>query len=741
MTEQEVAADSGWGGFRHLKGDALGDEVTIALIGILDTVDVPIVVVDADFTIRCFNRAAGEVLCLAQSDIGRSPCDTAAFRGLQDVKEWCAQVIASGAPRRHDFLYGLKSFVVRVAPYAKSDHDIGTVLTFTNVTGFRASIDQAIYEREYTKAILNTVGDPLVVLSADLCVQTGNRAFYEMFGVSRDQTHGIPLQELEKRAFKLAKVQSQLEEMLAEGKAFQPFEIDHEFPAFGPRTVLVNARQFSLPRQSGTMILLVFHDVTARKEAEAASSYVASIVEYSDDAIVSKSLSGVIKTWNKGAERLFGYAAEEVIGKPIAILVPPDRPNDEPEILERIRRGEHVDPYETVRRRKDGSLVDISLSVSPVRDATGAVVGASKIARDISLRKHAEQTRQLLLGELNHRVKNTLASVQAIARQTLSSTTDPLDFATRFSGRIESLAGAHSLLTEATWQGADLRKLIEDQLSQWAADEIKFTARGPAVLLTPQVTLHLALMLHELGTNSAKYGALSAAAGRVKLSWTVDAGMLHLQWVERGGPAVSAPTRRGFGTLLIAQSAKGEGGDAQMICEAEGVSWKIMLPLSSSTASNDPSSLPTSERIGGAAKRQDAQQRADSGLPLAGRHFLVIEDEPLIALDLAGSLEAAGAKVAPPVGKETEALQVIERTDFDGALLDGNLHGRPVDAIAAALTRRNIPFVFITGYGREGLPSAFGHIAVLTKPFGREQLLEAVNEAVRRDNNALQPKP
>jgi CheY-like chemotaxis protein len=178
-----------------------------------------------------------------------------------------------------------------------------------------------------------------------------------------------------------------------------------------------------------------------------------------------------------------------------------------------------------------------------------------------------------------------------------------------------------------------------------------------------------------------------------------------------------------------------------MICEAEGVSWKIKLPLSSSTASNDPSSLPLSERIGGPPRRQDAQRRADSGLPLAGRHFLVIEDEPLIALDLAGSLEAAGAKVAPPVGKEAEALQVIDRTDFDGALLDGNLHGRPVDAIAAALTRRNIPFIFITGYGREGLPSAFRHIAVLTKPFGQAQLLEAVNKAVRRDSNALQPKP
>ena len=126
---------------------------------------------------------------------------------------------------------------------------------------------------------------------------------------------------------------------------------------------------------------------------------------------------------------------------------------------------------------------------------------------------------------------------------------------------------------------------------------------------------------------------------------------------------------------------------------------------------------------------------------LAGLRFLVIEDEPLIALDIAGSLERAGAEVAPPVGTEMEALQAIERNDFDAALLDGNLHGRPVDEIAAALTRRNIPFIFVTGYGRENLPNSFKHAGVLNKPFTQQQLLQALKDMERSGGNIVRLKP
>jgi PAS domain S-box-containing protein len=481
-------------------------------------------------------------------------------------------------------------------------------------------------------------------------------------------------------------------------------------------------------RVVGAINMLV--DITDRKRTDEANARLAAIVESSDDAIVSKDLTGIIKTWNAGAQRLFGYTADEAIGQPVTMLMPPDRVDEEPDILARIARGETINHYETVRRRKDGSLVDISLTVSPISDERGRVVGASKIARDISERKQAENTRQMLLNELNHRVKNTLASVQAIAQQTLARTPDSAEFVASFGGRIQSLARVHSMLSSTTWQGADLRDLVRDQVLQGPVDETKLTAWGPAVRLDPQTALHLALMLHELGTNSCKYGALSVPGGWVTVNWMTD-DALHIRWVERGGPPVTTPSRRGFGVTLIEQSAKGQGGDAQMVCEAEGIAWTINLPLHDHPDSGImpqlvPSVPPETHVAGGVARTS-----------LAGRRFLVVEDEPLIGLDIVAGLEDAQAQVEGPIGTVKEAIEIIERSALDGALLDANLRGRPVDDIAAALTRRNVPFVFVTGHGPEGLPQAFQGVPILGKPCSRRQVLDAAAQLVTKRSDVV----
>ena len=183
-----------------------------------------------------------------------------------------------------------------------------------------------------------------------------------------------------------------------------------------------------------------------------ATQRIASIVESSDDAIISKDLNGVITSWNNGAERIFGYTAEEVVGKPITILIPPDRQEEEPAILERIRRGERVEHYETVRMRKHGSRVDISLTISPVKNAEGKIIGASKIARDITERKHSEAQIAILAREAEHRAKNVLATVQATVHLTQSDTPEGLKQA--IEGRIQALANVHRLFVKSRWQGA-----------------------------------------------------------------------------------------------------------------------------------------------------------------------------------------------------------------------------------------------------------------------------------------------
>jgi PAS domain S-box-containing protein len=373
---------------RTVSGDATtSGGMTAEEIGVLDAVEVPIIVLSRERTIARINRAAMTVFGLKVSDLGRPLGNNLA--GVEDLNRICTRVITDGAPHRVESRDGDRRFLLRIAPYTGSDRRIlGAVLTFTNVTAFRASIEQAIYEREYTKAILNTAVDPVVVLDAKLQIQTANRAFYSMFGVSRDQTQGIPIRKLGNNEWETSRVWESVEATLSASGEFQAVEIDREFPA-GRRTLVLDARRLAGTGDSRTV--LTFHDVTERKQAERTTSLLAAIVDSSDDAIISKKLDGTITSWNQSAERLFGYKAEGAVGQHITLIVPWERRSEEEEILRRLARGERVDHFETERKRKDGLTVEVSLTISPIRDAAGRVIGASKVARDITERKQAEQ--------------------------------------------------------------------------------------------------------------------------------------------------------------------------------------------------------------------------------------------------------------------------------------------------------------------------------------------------------------
>lgn len=324
-------------------------------------------------------------------------------------------------------------------------------------------------------------------------------------------------------------------------------------------------------------------DVTERKRAEESALRLASIVDSSDDAIISKDLEGVILSWNAGAHRLFGYTADEVIGKPITILIPADRLDEEPGILGGILRGERVDHYETVRQRKDGSLVDISLTVSPVRAHDGAVIGASKIARDITDRKRAQEQASLLIGEMKHRLKNSLSIVQAIASQTLGRVT-PQEHAA-FAGRLQALASAQDLLTLKNLRSVPLREVLERVLAPFQerhSERITLDGVDGIWLDAGKVTL-LSMGLHELATNAAKYGALSNDTGTVHVTWraaAVEKGRrVTLTWREKGGPPVEPPERKGFGSLLLEQALKSELGGATLEFRPDGVVCSVELTV------------------------------------------------------------------------------------------------------------------------------------------------------------------
>jgi PAS domain S-box-containing protein len=304
----------------------------------------------------------------------------------------------------------------------------------------------------------------------------------------------------------------------------------------------------------------------------------AFIVESGSDAIISKNLNGIIISWNKGAERIFGYTAEEAIGKPITILIPPDRQDEEPTILQRIRRGERIETYETVRRRKDGGLIDISLTVSPVKNAEGKIIGASKIARDITEKKRDEAQIALLAREAEHRAKNILATVQATVHLTQSDTPDGLKQA--IAGRIQALANVHRLFVESRWTGAELHSVVKEELAAYCqSGDTRARIDGPNLLLEPNTAQTITVALHELATNAAKYGALSVPEGHVHIKWSHTAdGRLVLRWTETGGPPVEPPTRRGFGTRVMDGMIRQLKGEMRFDWRTEGLTCEIAFP-------------------------------------------------------------------------------------------------------------------------------------------------------------------
>jgi PAS domain S-box-containing protein len=349
---------------------------------------------------------------------------------------------------------------------------------------------------------------------------------------------------------------------------------------------IVDFAMYPVRDKSGAVMFLhpTGIDITERKQTEVALReredrlrWLANIIESSDDAIVSKNLDGIVRSWNRGAERIFGYTAEEAIGQPITIVIPQNRQDEERTILTRIRRGERIDHFETVRQRKQGSLIVVSLTVSPVKNAEGKIVGASKIARDITEEKKNQEQIATLAQEAEHRSKNLLASVQATVHLSQSDTAEGLKQAIK--GRLQALANVNSLFVETRWLGAELSRVATQELAPYSEkDEKRVQIDGPQVLLEPNLAQAIAVTLHELATNAAKYGALSTAKGRIELKWLHEAdGRLTLRWTEIGGPAVQMPTRQGFGTRIIERMIEQLKGKAHFDWHTEGLNCEIIL--------------------------------------------------------------------------------------------------------------------------------------------------------------------
>ncbi|GAB2177183.1 hypothetical protein DLREEDagr8_27410 [Dongia sp. agr-C8] len=327
-----------------------------------------------------------------------------------------------------------------------------------------------------------------------------------------------------------------------------------------------------------------------RRAAALTSSRLAAIVETSEDAILTKDLDGIITSWNQGATELFGYSAEEAIGQPVTMLMPVERQNEEPSILERIRAGERIEPYETVRQRKDGTLIDISLSVSPLKDSTGAIVGAAKIARDVTERNRAREQERLLIREMNHRIKNLFALAGSIISLSARDADSPQALKIQATERLAALARVHSLTLSRHGQDqaavampTTLHALIKAILAPYGDGPDggrRIRLSGDDLQLSASAITSFALLVHEFATNAAKYGALSGENGTIAIETRRSGNRLLVSWTERQGPTVMAPiSAEGFGGYLAKATVKTLDGQIAHSWDAEGVTVRLDVSL------------------------------------------------------------------------------------------------------------------------------------------------------------------
>ncbi|TGT91258.1 MULTISPECIES: chemotaxis protein CheB [unclassified Mesorhizobium] len=544
---------------------------------------------DDKLAINWFAPATKELFDLVTSDIGRPIAHFARKfsddRLLSDTETVLKKLTTIEAEVPSD---AGRWYLRRMLPYRTRDNRIaGVVITFIDITERRQGESAVRASEQRLKDLIAALPGAVYTTDAKGRLTSYNPAAVELWGrrpeLGTDEwcgswriyrPDGTPLPHDECPMAIALKENRPLQG--AEAVAERPDGVRVPFLAYP--TPLRDAAG----KVTGAVNMLV--DITERKRAEELAERLAAIVASSDDAIISKTLDGTITSWNIAAERLFGYCSDEIVGQSIMILVPPDRQDEEKNILGRVRQGEHIQHYETRRRRKDGTMVWVSLTLSPLGDAQGRPIGASTIARDMTERRRADEHRKIMMGELNHRVKNTMAVIQSIASQTLGHASTLDEARDTFSARLINLAKAHDVLTRESWQSANLADIVADTTKPHGGRQGRFRIEGPDIRLTPNVALAIAMALHELSTNAAKYGALTTENGYVEIVWRIEsegAGRrLVLGWQESDGPPVAKPSRKGFGSRLIERALAAElGGEVSVDYASAGVMCTLIAPL------------------------------------------------------------------------------------------------------------------------------------------------------------------
>lgn len=430
-----------------------------------------------------------------------------------------------------------------------------------------------------------TVG--LHFVGSDGKILRANRADYEPLGYNSEEYIGHPISRFHADEETIADIL----ERLAAGEKLDKYPARLRTKDGSIRHVLISS---SVCFRDGDFVntRCFTVDVTERVQAERdlreAQERLAATYENVLAGIAECDETGRLLRVNEAFEGITGYSKDELLTKTLFdITHPNDVPADRRDFARQVA-GE-IDRYEIVKRyvRKDGRVIWVEVTSSTVRSEDGGFGYGVRMAQDITERKLAEEHKKLLLDELNHRVKNTLATVQALAAQTARGATSAEDFQRRFEPRLMALSAAHDRLTRRDWRGASLDDIVSGELRAHENPGTVFI-EGPDLILPPRVSLSLSMALHELATNALKYGALSVAGGRVEVRWQVERDPatpyptgVEIGWAESGGPPVQPPAQEGFGSRLLRVTSAELKGDLKMKWAPHGLEWDLSFPLRS----------------------------------------------------------------------------------------------------------------------------------------------------------------
>ena len=428
-------------------------------------------------------------------------------------------------------------------------------------------------------------------------------------------------------------------------------------------------------------------------------------------------------TWDQGQCEIFGVDPGSFV--PTVDSVRPLISPGDFELLERAFRklSKNANTFQTEFRvlRPNGEVRWCTGTAIANFDEQGRLIWLSGVTADITERKRAEERQILLAEEVDHRARNVVAVVQSIMRLTRADTID--DYIGALDGRIGALSNAHRLLASSRWEGADLNRLVDEEFAPYrAGGKERVCVRGPVVVLPPATAQTIALALHELATNAAKYGVLSREAGHVDLTWRLSDGRLELSWKESNGPQIVAPSRRGYGSRAIVAGIERQlGGIVKFDWQSNGLSCTLSVPHDPSKESLKRVPIDLSQAEGALAQDADPNDK----------RVLLVEDEPLVSMMLADMLAAFGHKVDGPYNRFSDAMLAAKSNNLQAGILDVNLGGEKTYAVADILANRKIPFAFVTGYGPDTIVSEFSHAPVLQKPIEAAKLHALLQQIVR----------